>query len=205
MRLLTLAMAVGLLSCAALAWDRTDEVYDDSMDDDSTIDTLAHNDEDMYDKSLKQEQVVDGNLLEDDVKDEQGKQLSGEISGMLQDLENSKQMDEDAKHKRQQRKHDDELLDHNGLGMLGESGLNEQREAAATTVHAFDDYSRTQNMLHDTVELGESDDLQDLIKPHKKKKIESGGATTCTGNSCTGSSTIKPSPPPPPPPPAARV
>merc|ERR1712070_1156653 len=136
------------------AWDHTDTVFDDSMDDEATVATLSINEEGKYKKSLNTAQQLDDTLTDDSVKDDSGEELEHEIGGAMATLRHSKMMDQEA----EQRRHQQEAFDSAGLG---ESLLPPNKPKAAPAAkldHAFDDYTATQKLYEDddAVELGES-------------------------------------------------
>jgi hypothetical protein len=71
MRILASFLAL-VLVVAASGWRSTDDaVLDDSLDSDSTVRTLAINEEDKYKKNLGTASKLDGQFLEDEAKGEQ--------------------------------------------------------------------------------------------------------------------------------------
>merc|ERR1712216_143481 len=104
------------------------------MNDDSTISTLAHNDEGQYSKTLNRMHKLDGGLLGDDITDGSGSSLSNELSGAMNDLEHSKDMDSKAKAIRRQK----QMMENDDEDVLGESeeASAAKSEASGTQVDA---------------------------------------------------------------------
>merc|ERR1719502_583880 len=86
-------------------WSTTDDaVVDDSLDSDSTVKTLAINEEDKYQKNLGQASKLDGQFLDDEAKEMNGNALSNEIQDALGSLGESKKLDEKAKNDKRRSK-----------------------------------------------------------------------------------------------------
>merc|ERR1711907_60042 len=246
MRILACVVLVhALMFPTASAWDISDDIFDNSLDDDATINTLAHNNEEQYAKSFAAEKKLDGTLLDDDMEVGGGR-LEKEISRTMEDLRRSKDLDTDAKRKAVRTKY----LEEQGLGdTLGDSDMLKLDNKPNQDSRTYNNFKQTQRFLDgdlgddatEASELGESSTMQkktrinpqlgqasprqkgDEAKAHsnpivqrprvhmkhgvaagvKKTGVESSGDATCTGDTCSGSSTIKPTPPPPstPPPP----
>merc|ERR1711977_535258 len=197
-----LIFVAAALLCGCSAWNDNDYAYDDSMNDDSTISTLAHNDEDQYSKTLNRMHKLDGGLLDDDITDGSGSSLSNELSGAMNDLEHSKDMDSKAKAIRRQK----QMMENDDEDVLGESeeASAAKSEASGTQVDAKRDdetgWAKTNKLFNG--DLGEDASVVLRIADPKKKEvpvttgIQSSGGSTCTGSSCSGTSSIKPAPGP---------
>merc|ERR1711934_363948 len=171
--------------------------------------------DDKYARSFKAEQSMDDALLDDGVKEGQGRQLAQEINTAMDALADGEALDDRAK--RRQLQHKVEVA--NGLGVgLGDTEKEfEAKPKVRAPRNPFGSFENTQNMLNDDLGgdfeddaslLGESDDDSSPVElgeadadTQKLKGIHSSGSATCTGGGCSGSSTTTTTPPPPPPPP----
>merc|ERR1712086_426309 len=150
-----------LVVTMAAAWSTTtDGVYDDSLDDDSTVATLAINEDDKYKNSQQNADKLDQMLTDDTIKsDEDGEELDHEIGGALQSLQGSMRLDDEAKD--QEKKQAE--YDKDGLGESLGMSEDDSKRAPAKLEGAYEDFESTEKLYDtpdDSQELGEDDDVE---------------------------------------------